>query len=98
MQLSDLETEQFAFMNKVYKIKSTLRSQLNTEFCKPITDHKSFVEIQDNIELLVSMVEMAYGLPYKHDNHTTATNLIINAQLENINARPSLPESRTDSK
>ena len=31
-------------MNKLYKIKSTLRSQLSGELCKPITDHKSFVE------------------------------------------------------
>ena len=33
-----------ALMNKLCKIKSTLRSQLSGELCKPITDHKSFVE------------------------------------------------------
>ena len=32
------------------------------------------------------MVKMAYGLPFKHDDHTTAINLI-NAQLEKINAQ-----------
>ena len=61
-----------SLMNKLYKIKSTLLSQLNDELCKPITDHKSFVEIRDNIELLISMVEMTYGLLYKEDDHTTA--------------------------
>ena len=71
-------------MNKLYKIKSTLSSQLNEELCKPITDHKSFVEVRDNIELLISMVEMAHGLPYKEDDHTTAIQFI-NAQLEKIN-------------
>ena len=40
------------------------------------TDHKSFAEIRDSIELLISMVEMAYGLPYKHDGHTTAIQFI----------------------
>ena len=48
-----------ALMNKLYKIKSTLRSQLSDELCKPIIDHKSFEEIRDSIELLISMVEMA---------------------------------------
>ena len=32
------------------------------------------------------MVEMAHGLPYKHDDHTTAINLI-NTQLEKSNAQ-----------
>ena len=73
-------------MNKLYKIKSTLQSQLNDEYCKPFTDHKSFVEIRDNIELLISMVEMAYGLPYKEDDHTTAIQFI-DAQLEKINSQ-----------
>ena len=65
-------------MNKLYTIKSTPRSQLSDELCKPIIDHKSFVEIWDSIELLISMVEMAYGLPYKHDHddHTTAIQFI----------------------
>ena len=75
-----------ALMNKLYKIKSTLRSQLSGEICKPITDHKSFVEVRDNIELLISMVELAYGLPYKEDDHTTAIQFI-NAQLEKINSQ-----------
>ena len=58
-------------MNKLYKIKSTLRSQLYEELCKLINDHKSFVEARDNIEILISMVEMAHGLPYKDEDHTT---------------------------
>ena len=54
-----------ALMNKLAKVKSTLQLQLSDELCKPITDHKSFVEIRDTSELLVSIVEMAYGLQYK---------------------------------
>ena len=68
------------------KIKSKLRSQLPDEICKPITDDKSFVKIRDNIELIVSMVEMAYGLQYKQDDHTTGINFI-DAQLEKINSQ-----------
>ena len=75
-----------ALMNKLYKIKSTLRSQLADEICKPITDHKSFVEIRHNIELLISMVEMAFGLPYKYEDHTTAVQFI-DAQLGKINSQ-----------
>ena len=69
MQQNDggtLRSIKVVLMNKLYKIKSTLRLQLADEICKPITDHKSFVEIQDEIELLISMVEMAFCLPYKH--------------------------------
>ena len=73
-------------MNKLYKIKSTLRSQLNEELCKPITDHKTFVDVRGNIELLISMVEMAHGLPYKEEDHTTAIQFI-DAQLEKINSQ-----------
>ena len=74
-----------SLMNKLYKI-NTLRSQLNDELCKPITDHKSFVEVRDNIELLSSMVEMAHGLPYKLEDHTTAIKFN-DAQLEKINSQ-----------
>ena len=59
-------------MNKLAKIKLTLQQQLFDELCKAFTDHKSFVEIRDNIEFLVSMVEMVYyGLMYKrsHDSN-----------------------------
>ena len=72
-------------MNKLAKVKATLRSQLSDELCKPITDHKSFVEIH-TIELLISVIEMAYGLLYKHDDHTTSINPI-DAQLEKINSQ-----------
>ena len=73
-------------MNKLHKIKSTLRSQLYEELCKLINDHKSFVETRDNIEILISMVEMAHGLQYKHEDHTTAIKFI-DAQLEKINSQ-----------
>ena len=78
---------EISLANELYKIKSTLRSQLNhDEVFKPMTDHKSFVEVRDNIELLISMVEMAYGLPYKEDDHPTAIQFI-DAQLEKINSQ-----------
>jgi hypothetical protein len=35
-------------------------------------DHKSFIKFREAIELLVSMVEMAYGLPYKYEDSTSA--------------------------
>ena len=73
-------------MNKLYKAKSTFRSQLNEELCKPITDHKSFVDARDNIEQIISMVEMANCLPYKDEEHTTAIQFI-DAQLERINSQ-----------
>ena len=38
------------------------------------------------IELIISMVEMAHGLPYKDEDHTTAIQFI-DAQLERINSQ-----------
>jgi hypothetical protein len=73
-------------MNKLAKVKSHLRAQLSEEICKPITDHKSYVEVRDSIELLVSMIEMIYCLPYKYKDHTTAI-WFIDAQSERINAQ-----------
>ena len=73
-------------MNKLVKVKAYLRSQLSDELCKPITDHKSFIEVRESVELIVSMVEMAYGLSYKSEDHTTALQLI-DAQLEKINSQ-----------
>jgi hypothetical protein len=35
------------------------------------------------MKLIISMIEMAYGLPYKHDNRTAAINSI-NVQLEKV--------------
>ena len=84
-----------SLMNKLYKIKSTLRSQLNEELSKPITDHKTFVDVRDNIELLISMVEIAHGLPYTEEDHTTAIQFI-DAQLEKINQCSA--ESKTSSR
>ena len=47
------------------------------------TNHLSKI---DTVEILVSMIEMAYGLSYKEDNHTTAI-MFINAQSEKINSQ-----------
>ena len=62
-------------------MKSGLRSQLSEEIAKPIYNNATFIEIRNNIEILVSMVEMAHGLPYKHEDSTVAINLV-DAQLE----------------
>jgi hypothetical protein len=53
-----------------------------------MTNHKSYIEVRDSIELLVSMIEMTYCLPYKYKDHTTAI-LFIDAQLEKIIAHAS---------
>ena len=71
-----------ALQNKLAKVKSKLLSQLSDELNEPICNHKS--SLVPKMLFLVSMVEMAYGLPYKHDDHTTAINLI-NSQWERIN-------------
>jgi hypothetical protein len=75
-------------MNKLAKVKSHLRTQLSGELCKQMTGHKSYIEIRDSIELLVSMIEMIYCLPYKYEDHTTAI-LFIDSQLERINPHAS---------
>ncbi len=49
-----------------------------------VADHELFIEIRDFIKLLGSVIDMAFGLQFKHDYHTTAINRI-NAQLEEIN-------------
>ena len=49
--------------NRLSKVKSGLRSQLSEEIAKPIYNNMTFIEACNNIETLVSMVEMAYGLP-----------------------------------
>ena len=72
-----------ALIVKLAKAKSYLLSLISDEICKPTADHKPFIEIRDAVELLVSMVEMAYGLPYKHEDHTAAI-ILIDAQLEKI--------------
>ncbi len=75
-------------MNKLAKVKSHLRAQLSEELCKPTTDHKSYVEVRDSIELLVRMIEMIYSLQYTYKDHTTAI-WFIHAQLEKINTHAS---------
>ncbi len=67
--------------NLLAKVKSSLLSQLSEEITKPIYNNATFVEARNNIETLVSMVEMAYGLPHKHEDSTVAINLV-DAQLE----------------
>ena len=62
-------------------MKSGLRSQLSDEIAKPIYNNVTLIEARNNIETLVSMVEMAYDLPCKHEDSTVAINLV-NAQLE----------------
>ncbi len=57
-------------------MKSGLRSQLPDEIAKPIYNNATFIEARNNIETLVSMVEMAYDLPYKHEDSTVAVNLV----------------------
>ena len=67
--------------NRLSKVKSGLRSKLSEEIAKPIYNNATFIEIRNNVEILVSMVEMAYGLPYRHEDSTVAIN-IVDAQLE----------------
>ncbi len=55
--------------------------QLSEEIAKPIYNNVTFIEAHNNIETLVSMVEMAYVLPYKHEDSTVAIN-IVDAHLE----------------
>ncbi len=64
-------------------VTSKLQLQLSDEQSKPINDHKSFTDSREAIELLVRMIKMAYRLPYTHDDHKTAIN-VIEAQLEKI--------------
>ncbi len=36
----------------------------------------TFIETQNNIKILVSMVEVAYSLPHKHEDFMVAINLV----------------------
>jgi len=69
------------FQNRLAKVKSSLLLQLSEEIAKPIYNSTTFIKARNNIETLVSMVEMAYGLPYQHEDSTVAINLV-DAQLE----------------
>ncbi len=62
-------------------MKSSRCSQLSDEFTKPIYKNTTFIEAHNNIETLVSMIELAYGLSYKHEDSTVAINLV-DAQLK----------------
>ncbi len=59
-----------------------------------LTNSISAIEIRYAIELIINMLEMAYGLPYKHDNHTIAVNFI-DAQWERITSQ-SNPGRKSD--
>ena len=48
--------------NRISKVKSGLLSQLSEEISKPIYNNATFIDAQNNIEILVSMVEMAHGI------------------------------------
>ena len=67
--------------DRLAKVKQSLSSQLFEEIAKPIYNSTTFIEARNNIETLVSMVEMAYGLPYKLEDSTVAINLV-KAQME----------------
>ncbi len=76
-------------------MKSSLSSQLSDEITKPIYNNATFIEARNNIETLVSMVEMAYDLPYKHEDSTITINLVmLNWSRTFLNH--CLPEIRTD--
>ena len=67
--------------NRLSKVKSGLLSQLSEEIAKPIYNSATFIDACNNIETVVSMVEMAYGLPYQYEDSTVAINFV-DAQLE----------------
>ncbi len=62
-------------------MKSGLSSQLSQEIVKSIHNNDTFIDARNIIEMPVSMVKMAYGLAYKHEDSMVAINLI-DAQLE----------------
>ena len=59
-----MERHQDCASDQTGQEKSKLRAQLAEETGKPIWSHKTYIGTRDVIELLVSMIEMAYGLPY----------------------------------
>jgi hypothetical protein len=65
---------------------------LSEEISKPVSNNVTFIYAKNNIETLVSMIEMAYGLPCKHEDSTVAINLV-DAQLEiDLSQSPSARE------
>ncbi len=67
--------------NILAKVKAGLWLQLSAEIAKSIYSNATFVDAWNSIEILFSMVETAYGLPYKYEDFTVAINLD-DAQLE----------------
>jgi hypothetical protein len=49
---------------------------LSEKIGKPTYNNATFVDERNNIEIYVSVVEMAYGLPYKHEDSTVAIDLV----------------------
>ena len=66
-------------------MKSGLQLQLSEEISNPIYNNATFIDARNNIEILVSMVQMAYGLPYTHEDFSpkfTVSINLVHAQLE----------------
>ncbi len=66
---------------QVSKVKSGLSSQFSEEIVKSIYNRATFIHARNSIEILVSLVEVVYGLRYKHADSTVAINLV-DTQLE----------------
>ena len=71
--------------------------QLSGEISKPIYNNATFIVARNNIEILDSMIEMAYGLPYGHEDSTITIDLV-DAQLELDLLLHLLPKSRKGSR
>ena len=69
--------------NKLAKVKLKLRAKLAEE----IQFHKTFPDSRNSIASLVIMIDMANGLPYKHQDPTTAI-YVVDVQLESDSADP----------
>jgi hypothetical protein len=61
--------------NRLARVTSSLRSQLSDEITKPTYNNATL------LKHATTLIEMAYGLPYKHEDSTVAINLV-DAQLE----------------
>ena len=73
--------------NRLSRVKSGLQLelQLSEEISNPIYNNATFIDARNNIEILVSMVQMAYGLPYPHEDFSpkfTVSINLVHAQLE----------------
>ena len=69
------------------KVKFNIQESINGKAGSADVQSQVFPWCQDAIKLFVRVEEMVYGLPYKHDNHTTALINLIYARLEVINSK-----------